>query len=769
MSYELIISEKPQAAQKIASALGSEKKISNGKVSYYQVTHNKKNILVASAVGHLFGLKEKGGESWKYPVFETEWRPIYENNKNASYAKDYIALLKKLGKEATEFTVACDFDVEGEVIGYNVLKNIFKVEDANRMKFSSLTKDSIKKAYENKTNHIEIGQKDAGITRHNLDWYYGINLSRAFTESIKKGANQFKVMSTGRVQAPTLHFLCTKEKDISKFNSLKYFEIYLDGVISNEKIRAQYYNSDKKIVDKNDEELGDENLKLEKDKYKLTDESEVEKVLKECENKDGKIKDVISKRFKQAVPTPFDLTSLQMEASNLFGISPKRTLEVAQSLYTNGWTSYPRTSSQKFVDTDLKAILKKLEVMPNYRDLVKEVYNVNKSLKPKEGKKEDPAHPAIHPTGETPKKLEGQDSKIYDLIVKRFLAVFGTDALRETNKIIVEIASHNFELKASRTIEKNWHILYAPYIKLEDLELPKVDKGEIVENEKVESIEKQTAPPKRFTDASIIKELEKRGIGTKATRAEILNQLRERGYIIDKSIKVTELGLKLDEVISEETPKLVDEKLTKEFDDLLEKIRTGVEKPENILKKAKDELTVILKDIRKNEVELGKKLAAANRDSYLIQNTIRKCLKCDGNLIIKTAHKTRRKFLACTGYPECKEIFSLPNVALIKPLKEGDEDIESKEFIYIMAGSTQRNIKKILVNQDQKEKEKQLKEDSKKYKEIGSICPKCNKGKFVLRKSYYGGEFLGCDNYPKCKTLVPIEKGEVKMDKIKSS
>ena len=447
-----------------------------------------------------------------------------------------------------------------------------------------------------------------------------------------------------------------------------------------------------------------------------------------------------------------------MEASNVFGLSPKRTLEIAQKLYIEGLTSYPRTSSQKFKDTDLKAILKKLEKMPNYKSLVLKVYDVNKKLIPKEGRKDDPAHPAITPTGEVSKKLEGQEFKVYDLIVKRFLAVFGTDALKQTTKILIDINKNSFELKATQILEKNWLEFYEPYSKNEDVILPEVKKDDLVKNEKVYEELKETKPPKRYTDASIIKELEKRGIGTKSTRAEILQNLRDRNFIDGKSISVTDLGIKMDEVVSNELPQITDEKLTKEFEEEMESIRENKTTREKILDKAKKELTKILSDIKKNEKTLGKKLDEASMTSDFEKSKIRKCLKCDGWLCVKTAHKTRSKFLGCSNYPDCKELYSLPKVSILKPLKESDEDSFSKDFIYIMAGTSQRNLKKILVNQDKKEKEKELKKDSKKYKEVGMTCPKCNKGQMVLRKSYYGSEFLGCNNFPRCKNIWNINK-----------
>ena len=363
--YELIISEKPQAAEKIAMALGDKAptKIKEKGVNIYSLTHNGKQIRVASAVGHLYGLGEKGGESWKYPVFETEWKATYKTNKAAAYTKDYLNALISLGKKADEVTVASDFDVEGEVIGLNIVVHALKKDDANRMKFSTLTKNELVKSYENKQNHLEWGQAKAGVTRHTLDWYYGINLSRAFTSAIKKGVGRFKVLSTGRVQAPTLHFLANRERKIAAFEPEKFTEIYLDGSSQNVNFKAQYELPDEKLKERKKElesrkdQDSDEDSKTTVDKTKIFDNEWSKKVVSETTNKDGIIKDITAKQFKQKVPTPFDLTTLQMEASTMLGYSPKRTLEIAQNLYVNGYTSYPRTSSQKLPkELDLKDI-----------------------------------------------------------------------------------------------------------------------------------------------------------------------------------------------------------------------------------------------------------------------------------------------------------------------------------------------------------------------------------------------------------------------------
>lgn len=655
MSYELIISEKPQAALKIATALadgGKPKKVRESNVNYFSLTHKGKEIRVASAVGHLYILGEKGGESWKYPVFETEWKPIFKVNKSANYTADYIRALTTLGKEAGEVTIASDFDIEGEVIGLNVVRFALGRKDANRMKFSTLTKDELVKAYTNKQKTLEWGQARAGETRHNLDWYYGINLSRAFTQAIKRGTNQFKVLSSGRVQAPSLHFLAEREKKIMEFKPETFWEIYLDGICENVDIKAKH------------------------EEDKIFDKEKADKITSDCTNCDGKISEITAKKFNQSVPTPFDLTSLQIEASTMFGITPKKTLEIAQKLYIDGITSYPRTSSQKLPkDLELEKILDKLASQPLYKNKVLIIKKINPGLKPNEGPKDDPAHPAIHPTGEVPSKLEDRERKIYDLICKRFFAVFGKPAKRETNTIKINIKEHIFILKGTRTIEKNWHELYEPYLKFEEIELPDLKEQSVVKNKNIEQIEKETSPPKRYTDASIIKELEKRNLGTKATRAEILSNLRTRGYIVDKSIKVTELGLKMDEVISKEVPAIVDETLTRHFEEEMEQIREGKSTPEKILKEAKEKLTLILKEVKDKEIELGKKLSGANYEAQKELEKLGPCNKCEkGELIIRRAKATKKRFVGCNNYPNCNNIYPLPQIGKLEktdnPCKE---------------------------------------------------------------------------------------------------
>src|SRR3989344_4212929 len=227
--YELIITEKPQAAQKIATALDDSnsptKKSLPGNVSYYEVNHDGNKLIVGCAVGHLFTLKQNSGNSYETPIFDISWTPNYLTRKS-DFTKKYYDVLSKLAKNAGSLTVATDYDIEGEVIGLNIVKLIGGQEDASRMKFSTLTNVELNNSYDTKSPSLCWGQGLAGETRHFLDWFYGINLSRALMNAIKSTGG-FKIMSIGRVQGPALKLIVDKEKQIQDFKSTPYWQVFI--------------------------------------------------------------------------------------------------------------------------------------------------------------------------------------------------------------------------------------------------------------------------------------------------------------------------------------------------------------------------------------------------------------------------------------------------------------------------------------------------------------------------------------------------------------
>ncbi len=633
--YELIITEKPQAALKIANALGESIQKNMNKVPYYEVLRRENKIIVACAVGHLFTLKQNKAGS-QVPIFDISWIPNFLARKG-DFTKRYYDTILKLVKDARSITIATDYDVEGEVIGMNVMKYICNQPDAARMKFSTLTQNELDKAYENKSPSINWGQAIAGETRHYLDWFYGINLSRALMNAIKT-TGKFKIMSVGRVQGPTLKLIVDKEKEIQKFEPKTYWQV---SIKIKEGVFELWLHHVKDIFDKSE--------------------------LKKFENLIGKKAKCSTTKKEQYLPPqpPFDLTTLQTEAYKFYGITPSKTLQIAQSLYLAGIISYPRTSSQKLPpEIGYKEILKKLAERFKVEKLIKKD-------KPIEGKKTDSAHPSIYPTGNE-QILSGDEKKIYELIVKRFLALFCEDAILDNKKITAEVDELKFTLLGKSIRKKSWLEFYPS--KLKEEKIPDVEGEKEILDSKTE--QKETQPPKRFSPASIISELEKRNLGTKATRSSILETLYERGYIEGQSITATPLGISLIDTLKKYSPIIIDEKLTEEFERDMEKIKdekkkeNQIKKEEKIINNAKKTITEISKDFEKQEKNIGKELIEANikfREQQKIENQLMTCPKCKkGHLAINYSKKNKRYFVACDAYPDCKNTFSLPPNGQIK-------------------------------------------------------------------------------------------------------
>jgi DNA topoisomerase-1 len=638
MTYTLIVTEKPSAAKRIAQALAQDgvENLSYQGAPYYKITRGREEMVVVPAVGHLFILDEtEKGIKWKYPVFSIDWKPIFMQKGNG-WAKKYFDNISNLAKNATSFISACDYDIEGSVIAYNTLRFICNAKDGRRMKFSTLTTPDLVEAYEKATKHLDFPQIEAGLARHQLDWYFGVNLSRALTLALEH-VKGFWTLSTGRVQGPTLEILVRREGEIKKFRPEPYWEIELQGSVDGRDITAEHTEG------------------------KFWKKEKAENVLHKCKGRDGTVISVEKSEQKLLPPVPFDLTTLQRDSFGLFGYSPKMTLDVAQSLYEHALISYPRTSSQKLPPTiGYKGIITKLSGQLEYGDLCEKLL-AKGPLRPRQGSKTDSAHPAIFPTGSRPGKISVYQRKLYDLIVKRFLATFSDTALREQTKVSIKVADEDFAAHGIRTTFAGWIEFYRPYAKLKEAVLPAVKDGDAVKVKSIEMLEKETQPPSRFTQASILKEMEDMGLGTKATRAHILSTLYERGYIKENSIVVTELGKSVTLALEKYCPEIISVELTKRFDRDMEDIEKGVKKRETIIRDAEAELTKILAKFKEHEQQIGAEIKEAVKEFEYKQHDVGKCSKCGkGELTILHSRRTGKRFVGCSNYPRCTHSFPLP-------------------------------------------------------------------------------------------------------------
>jgi len=633
---QLIICEKPKVAQKIANSLADGKPEHNRMkgINYYYVSRNGNDIYIVSAVGHVYSLEQSNDKEKGYPIYDIEWKPSYLANKSAAYTKAYVDTIKSLSKGIDEYINACDFDIEGSLIGWNAIRFACKAKKGKRMKYSALTGKDLVEAYENLIE-LDYSNANAGEARHMLDWFYGINLSRALMTSVRK-FHVYQTLSIGRVQGPALAMLAKKEIKINEFVPEPYWELWTLAK------KTKFMHENKKFTVKNDVEQALEN-------------SQGEAV----------ITNVQATKKKQKPYPPFDLTSLQIEVFAQFKILPSQTLKIAQTLYETSMISYPRTSSQKLpAKLRLEKIIRTVSNQQMYTELCNKLIKENR-FKPLEGVKDDPAHPAIHPTGIVG-SVGVKEMKVYDLIVRRFLSCFAPFAEREHQKVTLTAGTEKYVTMGTITIVPGWFEYYGQYVRLKDTQLPKFKSGESVDV-KPTIDEKETQAPKRYTHASIISELEKRKLGTKATRSSIVDTLFKRGYVDGKSIAVNKFGLEVYETLNKYCPDITDEKLTRNIEEKMEQIQANEITKDDVIEHGKQTLNTIIQIFKKNENEIGKLLADKLRSKQREEVIIGPCSKCGGELLLLYSPRTKNHFIGCRSYPKCNAIYPVPRQSKIVP------------------------------------------------------------------------------------------------------
>ncbi len=652
--YTLIISEKPDAANRIAAALDSNGKTAretdNG-VPFFVAKNGDRGIIVASALGHLYTVADTKKGEWDYPVFDYQWVPRWMAEKGASKIRTWLKVLAKLSENAEEFVDACDYDIEGSIIGYSILRYACggKEKVAKRMKYSTLTREELRESFANLLPSLDFALVEAGLARHEVDWLYGINLSRALTLAAKNSSGTFATLSTGRVQGPTLKYLEIREKNIRSF------------------VPTPFWSLTAKIA------IDDRQFDLEYEKKVIETKAEANTIAADCKVKEGQIAKIDVKEFLQNPPVPFDLGALQSEAYSLFKYTPMRTSSIAQHLYVSALISYPRTSSQKLPPAiGYKAILGKLGKSPLYQKLAQKLL-AQPTLKPNEGAMFDPAHPAIYPTGNLPERaLDAAERNIYDLIVKRFLAVFGEPALKQSIKVSVDINRHLFFMTGHRTLKEGWMEYYKPYVHSKDISLPLLFEGQKVAVKKVTLKNNFTKPPSRYNPKSLLKKMEKEEIGTKATRAATIQTLYDRKYLEGaQSMAVTDLGFEVTEVLRNYCPSVVSSEMTRKLEEKMEQIQLKQENKQNVLQDTIEILKPVTSALKQNQLKIGAQLGQKIQQKRLDDRTIAKCPKCQtGKLMIIRSKKTGKRFVGCTNFFEgkCSTSFPLPQTGTIKPL-----------------------------------------------------------------------------------------------------
>ena len=646
----LIVCEKPDAAARVARALDEDndpRRIETHGVPLFESRRRNETIFVCSALGHLYAVSGKSGVSRRhYPVWDCIWRPKNLVDKQSARLARWIQTINAISKKMDRFVNGCDYDMEGSLIGYTVLRYACNNAHtrAERMKFSTMTEKELQSAYKTISPKLDFSQADAGRCRHELDWLYGINLTRILTESSLKKGRGYLTLSTGRVQGPTLKFVVDREEVIQCFAPTPFWTI--DATISHD----------------------GESYELEYEKEKIPVQADALRVVDECTNALLVVIDKESRSTHQSPPFPFDLSTLQAEAYRHFGYSPRRTLALAERLYLDAIISYPRTSSQKLPpDIGYREIFRGISRNPQYGGLVNKLANLT-SLHPNNGPKADPAHPAIYPTGESPKRsLIHPEANLLDLIIRRFMATFAESSLGETTKITLSKEPHKFFLRGSRLIAEGWVEYYQRYVTDDSRELPTLTIGDQVKVRGIEAKEKFTEPPPRYNPSSLLRKMEDENIGTKATRAEIIEILYRRGYIKETRMEATPLAVKIISILDKYCPLITNTEFTAQLENQMETIQSDQATRRRTLSEALEHLRPVMLDLISNEGEIGAQLS----DVIVAQRTSETtfsipCPSCNSKLRIIRSRGSGKRFIGCQGYQQgCRFTLPLPQFGTI--------------------------------------------------------------------------------------------------------
>jgi len=640
--YTLVVCEKPDAARRIAQALGDPKESRPAGISVFDVTNGGQRYKVCSALGHLYGLADSTRNRSVYPVLDLEWAPVSKNPRAARAIK----VISELSKDASAFVHACDYDQEGEVIGHSILEYACgsKHGQARRAKFSTLTDEEIRESFAN-LEKPSSGLAEAGRSRHMLDFIYGVNLSRALAGSLKT-ANRYRNLSIGRVQGPTLAFAADRELEIRLHVPEPYWTIAARFEKNDQEFVAQY------------------------EKPRIGTLAEAQSIVSACIGKEGTVSDVADSKVVLRPPAPFNIGDLQREAYRLFKLGPGYTVAIAEKLYLRALISYPRTSSQKLPPSiGYGKIVSALSDIGSYGQLTAMLLSRGR-LVPNEGSMADPAHPAIYPTGVPPRNLSGLEFKVYDLIVKRFLATFGDPAVSRRTDVAIDVNGYVFRAEGRSPAYEGWMVFYRPYARMEQRELPELRKGAALENLGVEMEEKITQPQPRYNQASLLAKMEQEKIGTKATRADIIATLFKRNYIASGKggIEVTDLGFAVIDSMRAYVPAIISTDMTRSMEEQLEKVEQGAADSVAVIELAVDNLLESLAAFREKGMDIGARIGGAASADSVKTATIGPCPVCKkGRLRVIKSYKTKKRFVGCSNYSGgCKATAPLPQKGLIR-------------------------------------------------------------------------------------------------------
>ncbi|AKB18054.1 DNA topoisomerase I [Methanosarcina sp. WWM596] len=627
----LIVTEKNIAARRIAAILApkspKKERVSGVDVYRYEIGsgENRQETAVIGLSGHIVGIDfPKEYNNWQ----KVDARALVDAEITTTpINRKIVTALKSLGKEADRVTIGTDYDREGELIGVEALNIIKKVNPDvpfDRVRYSAITPKAIDAAFADPTN-VDFNLADAGHSRQVIDLVWGAALTRYISLAAGRLGKMF--LSVGRVQSPTLSLIVDREKERNIFVPTPYWEIHAElETTSKETFSAQHTTR------------------------RFLDKEEAAKVFKKL-GKKAELKEIEKGTKIDQPPTPFNTTGF-ISAANSIGLSPSNAMRIAESLYTNGYISYPRTDNTVYPDTlDLRAQIEIFKEGPfkEYANILLE----KAELVPTRGKKETTDHPPIYPASLAKKtNLKEEEWKVYELVVRRFFATFAEPSTWETMRLKIEINEEEFRANGARLLEHGWRWYY-PYNAPEDRLFPELREGDSLKVIKKEMLDKETQPPGRYGQGRLINIMEELGLGTKATRHEIISKLYSRAYIHGNPVQPTNTSFAVMDTLEKYSPTITKPDMTKLLEENMDLIAEGKIKEDAVLEESREMLKQVFSELDKNRDNIIESLQAGLREDKIIGT----CPSCGNELMIRRSKRGSR-FIGCSNYPDCT--FSLP-------------------------------------------------------------------------------------------------------------
>jgi len=638
----LIVTEKNIAAKKIAEILagGKLEQDSFYKIPYYIFNGDtdEKNMVVGLK-GHVLKVD--------FPSDYSDWRKVKPSDlidapliKEAT-AKSVVRTVKKLAGEADSLVIATDYDREGELIGMEARDlaleaNPDLMRSVKRARFSSLAASEINEAFAS-LGELSEPLAMAGEARQDIDLIWGATLTRFVSLATSRLGRQF--LSVGRVQSPTLALIAEREHERRAFKAEPYWVVTADMGTDSERFTATHKEE------------------------RIWEEERAKEVFEKLTGP-GTVCGVKKRDKKVRRPAPFSTTGFVSAATSL-GFSAAAAMRVAEGLYMDGYISYPRTDNTVYPKSlEIKSALETLlggSLDTDIKRLLKET-----DFKPSRGKKQSTDHPPIYPTGVVKKgDIGDREWRIYELVVRRFLATLSVDAVSQSNRIDLDVNKEQFFVRGSRVVKAGW-LSYYPYSRKKDTEIPPLEEGDTAELLDKHLEGKETQPPGRYGQGKLIELMEEYGLGTKATRHNIIQSLYDRGYIHGNPLEPTAMGLKMAEALQEYASHIASPEMTSQLEKDMDAISIRDRTRDQVVETSRKLLREAYGSLEENQEQVANKIwEGITEDSILGP-----CPTCGENDLRVIRSKKGKRFVGCKGYPECEQTYPLPGRGDIVALHE---------------------------------------------------------------------------------------------------